>query len=382
VSAPDSTAAAQRVYLDWNATTPPHPAVLSAMAEAAELAWANPASIHAQGRRARAVVEDARAAVARLVGRHERDVVFTSGGTEANNLALAGAPAIVTSRIEHPSIVRVAEAAAERGTVVRWVPVGETGFVEPEAVAEALAGLAPGAVVAVAAVNHETGVIAPLGKIADVVLRAGARLHVDAVQAIGRLPAATWQWGATLSVAAHKLRGPKGVGALVSEPGFAPAPVLLGGSQERGLRPGTVDAVALAGFRVAAERAESGPERYAHLEPLRARIERELGHLARVNGAVAPRAPHVTNLSFEGVRGDELAAALDLEGISVSSGSACSAGTAEPSAAIRAMFGVERARSALRVSLGEESSESDVERFLAVLPELLERGLASGSSAS
>ncbi|HEX6274738.1 MAG TPA: cysteine desulfurase family protein [Polyangiaceae bacterium] len=370
------------VYLDWNATAPPHPAVLAAMAEATTLGWANPASVHGPGRRARALVEDARAAVARLVARDERDVIFTSGGTEANNLALSGAPALVTSRVEHPSIVRVAEAAEARGVPVRWVRVGESGLVEPDAVAEALAGLEPAAVVAVSAVNHETGVIAPLPEIAGVVLRAGARLHVDAVQAIGRLPAAVWQWGTTLSVAAHKLRGPKGVGALASEPGHAPAPVLRGGSQERGLRPGTTDAVALAGFRIAAERALSGPDRYAPLEPLRARIERELATVARVNGAGAPRAPHVTNLSFDGARGDELAAALDLEGISVSSGSACSAGTAEPSPVIRAMLGVERARSALRVSLGEESSTADVERLLAVLPVLLGRGTEGRSSTS
>jgi cysteine desulfurase len=352
------------------------------MAEVAELAWANPASVHAPGRRARAVVEDARGAVARLVGRDERDVVFTSGGTEANNLALAAAPSIVTSRVEHPSIVRVAEAAEASGTPVRWVQVGATGLIEPDAVSEALSGVAPGAVVAVSAVNHETGVIAPLAAIARVVLQRGAFLHVDAVQAVGRLPAAVWQWGTTLSIAAHKLRGPKGVGALVCEPGHVPKPVLRGGSQERGLRPGTVDAIALAGFRVAAERAIDGPERYARLEALRARIEAGLEGLARVNGAGAPRAPHVTNLSFEGVRGDELAAALDLEGVSVSSGSACSAGTQEPSPVIRAMLGVERARSALRVSLGEESSDDDVERLLSLLPDLVERGQESRSSTS
>jgi len=377
-----SSDARNRVYLDWNATTPPHPAVLAAMAEAAHFGWANPASVHAPGRRARALVEDARAAVGRLAGRSERDVVFTSGGTEANNLALSGAPAVVTSRVEHPSITRVAEAAEERGAPVRWIRVGESGLVEPGAVADALAGLPAGAVVAVSAVNHETGVIAPLAEIATVVLRAGARLHVDAVQAIGRLPSALWQWGATLSVAAHKLRGPKGIGALVTEPGFVPAPVLRGGSQERGLRPGTVDAVALAGFRIAAERAEDGAGRYARLGPLRDRLERELGKLGRVNGAGAPRAPHVTNLSFDGVRGDELAAALDLEGISVSSGSACTAGTSEPSPVIRAMLGLERARSALRVSLGEESSEADIERLLAVVPVLLARTVERRSSAS
>jgi cysteine desulfurase len=351
------------------------------MAAARNAGWANPASVHEPGRRARALVEDARAAVARLAGRDARDIVFTSGGTEANNLALAGARAIVTSRLEHPSIVRVAEAAEAAGVLVRWVAVDERGFLEPERVAEALAGLEPGAVVALSAVNHETGVIAPLREIQALAVRAQARLHVDAVQGAGRLPPAVWQWGTTLSIAAHKLRGPKGVGAIVSEPGFAPAPVLRGGSQERGLRPGTVDAVALAGFGAAAEHALEGPERYVGLAPLRDHIEVVLASRGRVNGA-GPRAPHVTNLSFPGVRGDELAAALDLEGIHVSSGSACSAGTEEPSPVIRAMVGLERAQSAIRVSLGEDTTKGDVERLLAVLPLLLDRAAPSRSSTS
>jgi cysteine desulfurase len=352
------------------------------MASALESGWANPASVHAPGRRARALVEDARAAVARLAGRNERDVVFTSGGTEANNLALGGARAIVTSRLEHPSIVRVAEAHEALGAVVRWIRVDERGLVAPDRVEEALAGLEPGAVVAVSAVNHETGVIAPLRQIAAVAERAGARLHVDAVQGAGRLEPSVWQWGTTLAIAAHKLRGPKGIGALVSQPGFVPAPVLRGGSQERGLRPGTLDAVALAGFRAAAEHAEGGPERYGRLVPLRDRIELSLASHGQVNGAGSPRAPHVTNISFPGARGDELVAALDLEGISVSSGSACSAGTEEPSPVILAMLGPERARSALRVSLGEDTTDADVERLLFVLSQVLPRSGGSRSSTS
>ncbi|HEX6767686.1 MAG TPA: cysteine desulfurase family protein [Polyangiaceae bacterium] len=369
-----SSPSPRAVYLDWNATAPPHPDVLSAMARAAESGWANPSSVHAFGRRARAIVEETREEVARLAGRDARDVVFTSGGTEANNLALAGAPAIVTSRVEHPSVVRFAEAAEERGLHVVWLAVDANGLVGPGHIEAALAALPPGSVVAVSAVNHETGVIAPLREIEAVTERAGARLHVDAVQAAGRIPAVLWHFGTSLSIASHKLRGPKAVGALVTRPGHAPSPVLRGGSQERGLRPGTVDAVALAGFRVAAERAARGPERYARLEPERDRMERALfGAAARVNGSGAARAPHVSNLSFHGFRGDELAAALDLEGVSVSSGSACSAGTTEPSPVIQAMLGVERARSALRVSLGEETSTADVDRLLEVLPRLLRR---------
>jgi cysteine desulfurase len=382
LSVPPSSLALRSVYLDWNATTPPHPTVLAAMAEATENGWANPASVHAPGRRARALVEDARQSVARLVERDARDVVFTSGGTEANNLALSGAPAIVTSRVEHPSIVRVAEAAHTRGSPVRWIEVDESGLVDPDLIARTLVGLPADTVVAVAAVNHETGVIAPLREIERVVTNARARLHVDAVQAAGRLEPSAWQWGTTLSIAAHKIRGPKGVGALVGRPGHVLSPVLRGGSQERGLRPGTVDAVALAGFRAAAEHAGTGPGRYALLEPLRGLIELELGVLGRVNGAGAPRVPHVTNISFPGVRGDELAAALDLEGISVSSGSACSAGTQEPSPVILAMLGIERARSAVRVSLGEETTRADIDRLLGVLPQLLQRGVSSPSRAS
>jgi cysteine desulfurase len=381
VSVPASSPSPRRVYLDWNATAPPHPDVLSAMAEAAESGWANPSSVHAFGRRARAIVEEARERVALLAGRHARDVIFTSGGTEANNLALAGAPAIVTSRVEHPSIVRLTEAAEERGLRVAWLEVDANGLVEPGRLETALTALPPASVVAVSAVNHETGVIAPLREIEAVTERAGARLHVDAVQAAGRVSEALWHFGTSLSIAAHKLRGPKGVGALVTRPGYAPLPVLRGGSQERGLRPGTVDAVALAGFRVAAERAAGGPERYARLEPERDRIERTLsGAEACVNGAGAARAPHVSNLSFHGFRGDELAAALDLEGVSVSSGSACSAGTTEPSPVILAMLGLERARSALRVSLGEETTAADVDRLLEALRQLLRRAETRSSA--
>jgi len=366
-------AGAAEVYLDWNATTPPLRAVVEAMAERAGDAWGNPASVHATGRRARAVVEDAREAIARLVGRDARDVVLTSGGTEANNLALAGAPGLVTSRLEHPSVTRVAEAFEARGVPVRWVRVPDSGRVEPDAIDEALADLPRGSVVALSAVNHETGVIQPVIEVASRVATAGARLHVDAVQAVGRLPRETWAHGDSLALAAHKIRGPKGIGALVLSPGRQALPVLLGGAQERGVRPGTVDPLCALGFGLAAAHAVQGPARYAELAGLRDRVDDELASVSLLNGCSSPRAPHVTNRSVTGVIGDELVAALDLEGVRVSAGSACSAGTSEPSPVITAMAGRERARAAIRVSLGEESDERGITRFLDVLRAVLTR---------
>jgi cysteine desulfurase len=353
------------IYLDWNATTPPLAEAIDAMAETARVAWGNPASIHGSGRAARDVVETAREELARLVGASPRDVIFTSGGTEANNLALLRAPALVTSTLEHPSVTRVAEAIEAQGKPVRWLPVPPDGRLDPAAVREALVGLPPGTIVAVAAVNHETGVVQPVPDIAQVVKSADARLHVDAVQAVGKLPAEHWAGADTFAVAAHKLRGPKGIGALVHRPERAPRPLLLGGSQERGRRPGTVDPVAAAGFRIAAAWAGRTLAERAKLTELRDGFEAELMRLgARVNGEGVPRLGHVSNVSFPGRAGDELVAALDLLGVAVSSGSACSAGTTEPSQVIRAMLGLERARGAVRISIGDTTSAADLDRAL------------------
>ncbi|HEX4337702.1 MAG TPA: cysteine desulfurase family protein [Polyangiaceae bacterium] len=355
------------VYLDWNATTPPLPAALEAMRDVAATAWANPSSVHRSGREARAVVERAREAVAALMGVDPRDVVFTSGATEANNLALRHAPALVTSRLEHPSVVRVAEALEAAGTPVRWVPVPGSGALEPDAVLAAAEGLPPGFVVALMAANHETGVLQPVAAVADAVHERGGRLHVDAVQVAGKVDPTLWQAGDTASVAAHKLRGPKGIGALALRTPGLPRPVLLGGAQERGLRPGTVDAVAVTGFAAAAlHMMRGGPGRYAALALLRDRLEDAVRGEAEPNGA-EPRLPHVANLSFAGWRGDELVAALDLEGIRVASGSACSAGTVERSPVIEAMLGRPRAEAAIRVSLGETNTSSEIDDAISVL---------------
>ena len=378
--------APRHVYLDWNATTPLLPAALEAMRAAAEVGFANPASVHGPGRRARAFIEDARESVAALVGLDPRDVLLTSGGTEANNLALALAaprigeprpPAMIVSRIEHPSIVRTAEELERRGVRVAWVDPEPSGVVPASAFAETLDRLRPEAdvrLLVLQAVNHETGVLQPIEDVARIASSCGALLHVDAVQAAGRLPRSTWTGADTISVAAHKIRGPKGIGALCTRPGLKVRPLLFGGAQERGVRPGTQDPIACAGFAIAAARAsETGPSRYAEVRPLRDRIEAALLALGALRNGDAPRAPHITNLSFPGWRGDELCAALDLEGVAVSSGSACSAGTAEPSPVLRAMLGLERAASAVRISLGDETTNEDIDRALSAFRKVLHR---------
>lgn len=375
-----------RLYLDWNATTPPAEEVVVAMERALRDAWGNPSSVHAVGRRAREVVEDAREAVAALLALDPRDVLLTSGGTEANNIALelavADVPAaIVVSSIEHPSVLRPAEHLASRGVEVLWVPPSPEGVIHVAAVEAAIArSAAPVRLVALQAVNHETGVVQPVAAVAEVAHRAGALLHCDAVQGAGKLGPAAWEGADLVSIAAHKIRGPKGIGALATRPGVRLRPVLWGGAQERGLRPGTVDGVAAAGLAAAAARAVSGPTRWEALAPLRDTLEAALSAIharAVVHGAAARRAPHVTSLSFPGWRGAELVAALDLEGVSVSSGSACSAGTAEPSAVVAAMAGAELARAAVRVSLGEGIGGSDVQRAVDAFRRVLSRAASA-----
>jgi cysteine desulfurase len=351
------------VYLDWNATTPPRSEVLDAMRAAAEEAWANPASTHAAGRRARVEVEQLREALAASLGVHPRDVVLTSGGTEANNLRLSNAAGIVTSRLEHPSVVRVAEAVAASGRIVRWVPVPASGRLEVDAVAELCREMPAQSWVAVQAANHETGVLQPVAEIAEVVHRAGLCLHVDAVQAFGKIALDELAGADSIAVAAHKIRGPKGIGALAFRKA-APTPLLIGGAQERGLRAGTVDPVAAAGFRAAVQLC--APERWAELAHARDDLEDALSAVSVRNGD-EPRVPHVSNRSFAGWRGDELVAALDLLGVRVSSGSACAAGTSEASPVITAMLGPERALSAVRISLGDATSREELERAKAAL---------------
>jgi len=376
-----------RVYLDWNATTPPLPDVVEAMGAALRGAWANPSSIHAEGRGARAYVENARAAVAELARVDPRDIVLTSGGTEANNLAIRsafarGAGTLVTSRLEHPSVTRVAEALEAEGKArVRWLHVQASGRIDLDDLERALAE-DDVRIVALQAVNHETGVVQPTAEAIGMASARGVWVHVDAVQAFGRIdvaginPACGDGIKVTRSLAAHKMRGPKGIGALVTRADIVLEPLLRGGAQERGIRPGTLDPVAAAGFAVAAKHALSGPERYARVAALRDRLETGLARIdpgCEVNGANAARAPHVTNVAFSAWNGPELVAALDLEGVSISSGSACSAGTIEPSPVVTAMHDEARARRSARFSLGEATTEESIERALGAIGRVFAR---------
>lgn len=370
------------IYLDWNATTPPLPEVVTAMAAALEGAWGNPSSTHGHGAVARRQVEAARHAVAELGGVDPRDVLLLSGGTEANNLALRShvrasaskQPRIITSELEHPSVAKTAAALAAEGACrVVWLRAEPNGQIALDDLRAALLDAGPSTLVAVQAVNQETGVLQPLGEVFRLAREREARVHVDAVQAFGRTRE-LWLEADSRALASHKLRGPKGIGALLLRPGGTVLAQQHGGAQERGLRAGTVDPVACAGLAVAARHARSGPERYLAIAPQRDALETSLLQIApdsRIAGQGAPRAAHVSNWVLPGVNGPELVAALSLEGLSVSAGSACSAGTVEPSPVLSAMFGAALGRSGVRFSLGEGTTPADVEAALAIVRRVL-----------
>ena len=371
----DSSPRESPIYLDWNSTSPMSANVVSRMRWAAERFWANPSSVHSLGRLSKGLVESARSEIAESVGAQPERIVFTSGGTEANNWALADAPGLVLSKLEHPSVARQAERLVELNRPVRWLPVHPNGKVDVCALGPCLAELPEGSRVAVMAVNHETGVIQPLDDIAAIAHEFGAWVHVDAVQALGKLPTSLWQTWDTLTLGAHKIRGPKAIGALAWRCGVPlPRQLMWGGSQERGLRPGTVDPVLIAGFSEALQSVHDGPLTNQRLGPLRNRFEAGLRQWAEPNIVDdASRLGHVSSLFFRGWSAAELVAAMDLEGVCISSGSACAAGTTEISPVITAMFGVDRARSTVRVSLGETTTGDDVERALRAFHAVLSR---------
>jgi cysteine desulfurase len=362
------------VYLDHNATTPPHPDVISVMSEVAQASWGNPASVHGVGRKAREVVEETRSCLSRLLSVQVRDVVFVGSATEANNMALADAPAVVTSVLEHPSVVRAAQRVEGQGRTVRWISPQPSGVILPEAVAEALSGLPIGTVVAIQAVNHEVGTVMPLLAISEVVRAHGAFLHVDLAQAVGKIAESWWRYGDSYSVSPHKFRGPKGIAAFAwgcQRP--VPHPILWGGSQERGLRAGTVDPVLAAGFGVALGRLTSPSSTWPIIQSMRDELEEGLAGIAVPNSSECHRIPHVSSLFVQGWDADTLVAALDVEGFCVSGGSACSAGTTEQSSVIASVFGPERARGTIRVSLGETTTPREVARFVDALRRVVGR---------
>ena len=364
----------ERVYLDWNATTPLRPEAKAAMADAWELGG-NPSSVHSEGRQARRLVEDARAAVAAVVGAAPRNVTFTSGGTEANVLALVPGvrrgtqppvQRLLISAIEHASVLSGGRFAREK---VARIAVGKPGRIDLDQLRSALKD-GPPALVSVMAANNETGALQPIAEAADIVREAGSLLHVDAIQALGKIPIDINTLRADLmSLSAHKIGGPKGAGALVSAEGIEGVePLLRGGGQERGHRAGTENVVGIAGFGAAVRAARGALEtEAARQEGLRSRLERGLGQTA---GAIifaddGPRLPNTTLFTVPGLRAETAVIAFDLAGIAVSSGSACSSGKVQPSHVLQAMgFGPKLAQGAVRLSLGWSTSETDIDRCL------------------
>jgi cysteine desulfurase len=367
-----------RVYLDHNAGAPLRPEVRAAM-----LPWlgapANPSSAHREGARARAALEAARAEVAALIGARPAEIVFTSGATEANNLALRGVvgaghrAGIVTTAIEHASVLETARALAAAGTPLTVVPVdGEGRVLAADVVAAASAA---SVLVSVGLANGEVGVLAPVAGIAAGLSGSDAWVHTDAAQAAGRIPVDVRALGVDLlSLSAHKMGGPPGAGALWVGPRVRLAPQLLGGPQERGRRAGTENVAALVGFGVAARlaRAEApaaAAAASALIERLWVGLRRLLPDVVLNGPASGPRLPNTLNVSVPGCRGESLMVLLDLAGIAVSVGSACAAGAAEPSHVLVAMGrDGEAARSGLRLSVGPTTTAADIDRVLAVLP--------------
>ena len=386
----------ERAYFDWNATAPLQPAARAAMLAALD-AVGNASSVHGEGRAARGRLEAARRQVAALVGAQPAEVVFVSGATEANALALQADITVdgtkvprgrlFMSAVEHPSVLAGERFAAGQSELL---PVDGNGLVDVAALAAALAE-AQRPLVSVMLANNETGVIQPIAEIAAIVHAVGGLLHVDAVQAAGRIPIDMRALGADLmSLSSHKLGGPQGAGALIVRAGLNVTPVIRGGGQERGVRPGTENVAAIAGFGAAAEAVRGNlSANAARMSALRERIEAAITAAtpdAVVFGVSAPRLPNTTLVAVPGIKAETALIAFDLNGIAVSSGSACSSGKVAASHVLAAM-GVEPvlARGALRISLGPETSENEVESLLVawkrVVPSLLKNQPNQGLAA-
>jgi cysteine desulfurase len=375
-----------RIYLDHNATTPPAEAVVEAMSRALRDVAGNASSVHSFGQQAKSAIDEARSSVAALLGGEASEVIFTGSGTEADNLALRGTAEaleatrrreIVVSAIEHEAVLNTARALARRGWTMITLPVDASGLVSPDAVRDAVSDRT--AIVSVMHANNEVGTVQPVAEIAAIAHERGALIHTDAVQTAGKIPIAVKRLGVDLlSLSAHKFYGPKGVGALWVRRGVRLTQQMTGGRQERNRRAGTENVPGIIGLGVAARLATDtlGPSaaRVAALrDHLEAGILRDVPHAA-LNGTREPRVPNTTNISFDRVEAESLLIALDLEGIAVSTGSACSSGTLEPSHVLKAMgLGSSRAQSSLRFSLGSATSETDIDRVVAVLPGLVQK---------
>lgn len=366
-------------YLDWNATTPLDPAVREAMLPWLDGRFGNASSRHEYGRQARAAIDEARARVAAAVGAHPTEVVFTSGGSEANNLFIKGAAALLkpglvaVSAIEHPCVREPARQLLRQGWTLREIAVDGEGRLDLTDWPAVIAGRP--ALVSVMLANNETGVLQDVAALAREARASGAWMHTDAVQALGKIAVDFRALGVhALTVSAHKIGGPLGAGALVLDKRVELAPLIAGGGQERGLRSGTENVAAIVGFGVACERALAHQVDEANrLAALRDELEAALReHGAVVFSAGAQRLPNTVFFAVDGVDGETLVARLDRAGFACASGSACSSANPEPSHTLLAMgVAPETARAAVRVSLGRDTTAEDVRRFAATLTAVL-----------
>jgi cysteine desulfurase len=375
-----------RVYFDHNATTPLAPSVIELMTGVMREEFGNASSIHRFGQRAKGILDDARSEVADLLRAEASEVVFTSGGTEADNFAIRGVAEaleptgrrhLVASAIEHEAVLNTFKALARRGWTTTLLPVDASGVVAPAALEAALTDKT--ALVSVMHANNEIGTIQPIAALAAVAHSRGALFHTDAVQSVAKIPVDVRALGIDLlSLSAHKFNGPKGTGALWIKRGTRVGAILTGGKHERNRRAGTENVPGIAGLGAAArlgvgKMATEG----ARLAALRDRLENEV--LARiqgtaVNGDRSARVPNTTNIGFEGIEAESLLIALDLEGIAVSTGSACSSGTLEPSHVLRAMgLPTHRTQNSIRLSLGAGNTDAEVDYFLGALPRVVEK---------
>ena len=373
----------KRAYFDYAATTPLRQEVLEAMMTYLQKEYGNPSSIHDIGQHARDAVEFARKQIAEAIGATPREIIFTSGGTEANNLAILGAARqwrkkgkhLIPSQVEHPSVLNTCRFLENEGFDVTYLPVDETGQVDVETL---LDSIRPDTIlVSIMAANNEVGTLMPIAEIAKHLRKKKIFFHSDTIQYIGKIPFQVEELGVdALSIGGHKIYGPKGIGALYLRKGSRIAPTLFGGGQERGLRPGTHNVAAIVGLgiavREAARNAAKEKERLLHLrELLWERIQNEIGQV-RLNGHETERLPNTLNLSFHRIEGQAILLELNRYGISVSSGSACSAGKHAPSHVLMAMGRSEEdAHQSLRITLGKDTKEEDIHLLVERLKEVL-----------
>jgi cysteine desulfurase len=373
-----------RIYLDHNATTPVDAVAVEAMTGALHSLFGNASSVHYYGQQAKAAIDGARSSIAALMGAEPAEVIFTSGGTEADNFAIRGAAEalevtgrkhLVTCGIEHEAVLNTFKALARRGWKTTILPLDATGIVSPDRLREAITDET--SLVSIMHANNEIGTIQPVAQLAAIAHERGALFHTDAVQSAGKIPLSVRALGVDLlSVSAHKFYGPKGVGALWVKRGVRLAPFLSGGKQERNRRAGTENVPGIIGAGVAADRAVQKMESEgARLAALRDRLE--AGILSsvpntEVNGAREPRVPNTTNISFDRIEAESLLIALDLEGVAVSTGSACSSGTLEPSHVLKAMnLSSHRAQNSIRFSLGAANTEEQIDHVISILPRIV-----------